>query len=139
MTSLSEIAIDNAEAAGRLVLIQEARARSARYDPATGRIILDLENGCTYAFPPSLVQDLQIATPSDLAQVTVDGAGFNLHFPTLDVDLLVPALVSGIFGTKAWMTSALARIAGTSRSPAKSQAARANGAKGGRPRKVAAK
>ncbi len=97
-------------------LAQQPRAQSARYDPTAARIVLDLENGCTYAFPPSLMQDLQTATPSDLTQVIVDGAGFNLHFPTLDVDLLVPALVSGIFGTKAWMTSAPARIAGTTRS-----------------------
>ena len=119
MVELSEAALDRAEAAGRLATAQQPRARSARYDPTTARIVLDLENGCTYAFPPSLVQDLQTATPSELAQVIVDGAGFNLHFPTLDVDLLVPALVSGIFGTKAWMTSALARIAGTARSDVK--------------------
>jgi hypothetical protein len=48
----------------------------------------------------------------------------------------VPALVAGIFGTKRWMTGELARIAGRVRSPAKASAARANGAKGGRPRKV---
>jgi hypothetical protein len=50
----------------------------------------------------------------------------------------VPALVSGLFGTRAWMTRELARVAGQSVSPAKAAAARTNGAKGGRPRKVAA-
>jgi hypothetical protein len=63
--------------------------------------------------------------------------GFNLHWPTLDVDLYVPALVSGIFGTRDWMSKQLARVAGQAKSPAKAAAARANGAKGGRPRKAA--
>jgi hypothetical protein len=72
-----------------------------------------------------------------LAQVEVDGAGFNLHWPTLDVDLYVPALVAGIFGTRAWMTRELARRAGLATSPAKAEAARRNGARGGRPRKTA--
>ena len=67
----------------------------------------------------------------------VDEVGFNLHWPALDVDLYVPALVSGIFGTRAWMTSELARLAGKATSPAKAAAARSNGAKGGRPRKAA--
>jgi hypothetical protein len=56
--------------------------------------------------------------------------------PALDVDLYVPALVSGIFGTQAWMTRELARIAGRKTSAAKASAAHANGTKGGRPRKV---
>ena len=64
--------------------------------------------------------------------------GFNLNWPTLDVDRYVPALVSGIFGTRAWMAIEFARLAGRTRSPTKAAAARANGAKGGRPRKAAA-
>lgn len=75
--------------------------------------------------------------PEALANVQVDGLGFNLHWPALDADLYVPALISGIFGTRRWMTSELARVAGKATSPAKAAAARANGAKGGRPRKTA--
>ncbi len=71
----------------------------------------------------------------NLAAVEVDGLGFNLHWPALDVDLYVPALVAGIFGTRAWMARELARVAGRKTSAAKAVASRANGAKGGRPRK----
>jgi hypothetical protein len=73
-----------------------------------------------------------------LANIEVDGCGFNLHWPALDVDLHVLALVPGIFGIQAWMTRALARAAGQATSPAKAAAARANGAKGGHPRKAVA-
>ncbi|PZR07781.1 MAG: DUF2442 domain-containing protein, partial [Azospirillum brasilense] len=51
----------------------------------------------------------------------------------LDADLSVPGLLAGLFGTRAFM----ARQAGRATSPAKAAAARANGARGGRPRKSA--
>jgi hypothetical protein len=136
VASVTEAQLEAAEARGRKMLETEPRAVAARYDPAAGRVVIDLANGCIYAFPPQLVQDLQGATCDDLAEVAVDGAGFNLHWPTLDVDLYVPALMAGIFGTRAWLTRELARAAGQARSPAKAAAARANGAKGGRPRKI---
>ncbi|MES2421524.1 MAG: DUF2442 domain-containing protein [Pseudomonadota bacterium] len=113
------------------------RAAEARYDHATGRVTLELTNGCAYAFPAQLVEDLSGATDDQLADVEVDGLGFNLHWPALDADLYVPTLVSGMFGTRDWMTRELARHAGQATSPAKAAAARANGAKGGRPRKAA--
>jgi hypothetical protein len=136
MADNSDAALAGAERVGAAMLASEPRAVAARYDAATGRVVVDLVNGCSYVFPAALVQDLQGASAADLAGVEVDGVGFNLHFPALDVDLFVPALVSGLFGTRAWMTRELARVAGQSTSPAKAAAARANGAKGGRPRKV---
>ncbi len=119
------------------MLESEPRAASARYDHKTNRVTVDLVNGCTYAFPTHLVQDLIEADPEDLAEVEVDGAGFNLHWPTLGVDLYVPALVAGVFGTRDWMNRALARQAGRATSAAKAAAARENGRKGGRPRQSA--
>jgi hypothetical protein len=137
MVDVTDLQLESAEIRGRKILETEPRARAVRYDQATGRVVIDLMNGCTYAFPVELVQDLQGATPDALAAVEVDGLGFNLHWPELDADLYVPALISGIFGTRAWMTRALARVAGQAKSPAKAVAARTNGAKGGRPRKIA--
>jgi Protein of unknown function (DUF2442) len=137
MVNMTDTQLKEAEARGRTMLETEPRALAAHYDQATGRVVIDLVNGCTYAFPAQLVQDLCGASPDALAGVEVDGLGFNLHWPALDADLYVPALVSGIFGTRAWMTRELARAAGRATSPAKAAAARSNGAKGGRPRKTA--
>lgn len=132
-----EAQFDAAEARGQDLMTTAVRAAGARYDDATGRVTLELTNGCAYAFPARLVEDLSGATDDQLADVEVDGLGFNLHWPALDADLYVPALVSGMFGTRDWMTRELARYAGQATSPAKAAAARANGAKGGRPRKAA--
>lgn len=139
MAQENDSAFSAAEARGEAMLDAEPRALSARHDPGTGRVSVELMNGCTYVFPTRLVQDLSGATPEDLAVIEVDGMGFNLHWPRLEVDLYVPALVAGVFGTRAWMRKALAREAGRVTSSAKATAARANGAKGGRPRKGAAR
>ena len=87
------------------------RATDARYDRPTGRVAIELTNGCTYLFPARLAQKLTNATDDQLATIEVDGVGFNLHCPTLDVDLYVPALVAETFGTRAWMTHELGRDA----------------------------
>ncbi len=126
--------IDVAEERGRLARRSEPRATSVRYDRKNGRIVIDLTNGCTFAFPPHLAQGLEQATDEELAAVEILGAGFGLHWEAIDVDLSVPGLLAGLFGTPAY----LARKAGQATSPAKAAAARANGAKGGRPRRQSA-
>ena len=131
----SDSQIAAAQARGREVLDSEPRATAARYDARTDRVVVELTNGATFAFPPRLAQDLADADARQLSEVEIAGAGFGLHWPSLDADLSIPGLLAGRFGTKAWM-SELARRAGSVSSPAKAAAARANGAKGGRPRKA---
>jgi hypothetical protein len=58
-----------------------------------------------------------------------------MHWPRLDADLYVPGLLSGALGSRAWMAAQLGAEGGRASTPAKAEAARANGAKGGRPRK----
>jgi hypothetical protein len=132
----SDAQIEAAERRGADMLASEPRAAAARYDADSGRIVVDLTNGCTFAFPARRVQELEDATEAEIAAVEIAGAGFGLHWEARDADLTVRGLINGVFGTKAWM-SELARRAGRSRSPAKAAAARANGRKGGRPRKQA--
>lgn len=131
----SDAQIAVAEARGRDMLENEPRVLAARYDAKSGRMVVDLSNGATYAFPTTLAQGLEFASAEELAEVEILGAGFGLHWESLDVDLSIQGLLAGRFGNRAWM-SELARRAGSVKSPAKATAARANGAKGGRPRKT---
>ena len=60
-------------------------------------------------------------------------AGLGLHWPVLDADIYVPALLAGVFGSRSWMASVLGAKGGKASTPEKAAAARANGRKGGRP------
>jgi hypothetical protein len=133
MVELTDAQIGAALQRGKSAALNEPRAASARYDPKLGRIIVELTNGCTFSFPPCLAQGLETATENQLAQVEILGRGYGLHWEALDTDLSVPGLLAGLFGARSHM----ARLAGRAKSPAKAAAARANGAKGGRPRKSA--
>jgi hypothetical protein len=132
MAELSQAQIDAAEARGREIDIMPLATR-ARFDRRSGRIVIHLTNGSQFAFPAALAQGLAKAAPDDLAEIEISGGGYGLHWPRLDVDLTVPGLLAGIFGTARWM----AAQAGRATSPAKAAAARRNGTKGGRPRKAA--
>jgi len=96
------------------------------------RFIVELTNGCQFVFPPGLVQGLEGAPSESLAGVTVTPSGEGLHWGDLDVDLSVPNLALGIFGSRAWMRE-LGRRGGAICSAAKADASRRNGRKGGRP------
>ena len=134
MADLTDAQIEAADARGRVARLREPRAAAARYDHSRGQVIVELTNGCTFSFPAHLAQGLEAATPAQLAEIEILGAGYGLHWEVLDVDLSIPGLFAGLFGTK----SHIARHAGRATSPAKAAAARANGAKGGRPRMGAA-
>lgn len=131
MADVSDAEIDAALARGGAAQAQEPRTAAARYNRVAERIVVELTNGCLFAFPPRLVEGLGAATADQLAAVEILGAGSGLHWEALDVDLSVPGLMAGLFGTRTFM----ARVARRARSPAEAAAARANGAKGGRPRR----
>ena len=133
MAELTDPQIEVALDKGKALFEHEPRAVHARLDRPSWRIVVDLSNGCGFSFPPHLAQGLETATEEQLANIEVLGAGYGLHWDDLDVDLSVPHLMAGLFGTRSFM----ARQAGQSSSPAKAAAARSNGTKGGRPRKVA--
>ncbi len=114
------------------------RARSATYDCETGRIAVELTNGCLMAFPSDLAEGLRGAEPHQLAEVQVVLDGDGLRWEGLDADLLVRELGRGVFGSKGWMSEVareLGRRGGRVRSEAKTAAARRNGQLGGRPGK----
>ena len=110
MDDLTDTEIDAALHRGRIALLLEPRALSARYDNGLDQIVVELTNGCTFTFPPRLVQGLEIATGAQLSQVELLGEGYALHWEKLDTDLTVPGLLAGVFGTKAHMARLAERM-----------------------------
>jgi hypothetical protein len=111
-------------------------AVAARYDPERDRVIVVLSTGDEVAFPPRRAQGLERAKPSDLDVIEISPSGFGLHFPKLDADLWLSALLDGVFGSRRWIAARLGARGGKAKSKAKARAARANGKLGGRPRKT---
>ena len=110
-------------------------ATSARFDREHGRVVVCMSSGLELSFKPQDVQGLGDAKPEDLAVIEISPSGLGLHFPSLDADIYIPGLLEGLLGSKKWMAQRLGQLGGKSTSQAKANAARANGAKGGRPRK----
>lgn len=118
-------------------LRQAGHAVAARYDRRRSRVVVRLNTGVEITFPAALAEELVNASPDELAEIEISPAGLGLHWPELDADLYVPALLQGVFGSKRWMAQQLGSAGGRSRSAAKAAAAQENGRKGGRPRKTA--
>ena len=111
------------------------QATGAVYNPDTGLVCIRLSNGIVIGLPAAQTQGLEAASTKELSAIRISPSGYGIHFPKLDVDLYLPALMEGIFGTKAWMAER-GRKGGQAATKAKKAAARANGKLGGRPRKT---
>ena len=103
MTELTDEEIEAARERGRIEMATKPRAKSARYDRAQDRIVVDLVNGSTFSFPPHLLQGFDRASQDEIAEVEVLGVGFGLHWETLDADFTVEGLLAGRFGTRRYM------------------------------------
>ena len=84
---------------------EAGHVQSARYNPRRGRVIVQLSTGVEVTFPVKLAEGLASASPEDLAEIEISPTGLGLHWPRLDADLYVPALLQGVFGSRSWMAS----------------------------------
>jgi hypothetical protein len=103
MSNPTKAQIQAAIARGNEVARTAPHASVVRFDVATRRIVVTLANGTELLVPVHLLEGLAEATDDQIAEVELLGDGFGLHWESLDVDLTVPGLVMGIFGTAAWM------------------------------------
>ncbi|MDS3860544.1 DUF2442 domain-containing protein [Thermosynechococcaceae cyanobacterium BACA0444] len=94
--------IDHARKMDEVLEKREPRAKRAWFNPVDKTIEIELKTGVRASFPVHLLQGLQGATSEQLAEVEISPSGYGLYWESLDADLVVPTLMSQIFGSRAW-------------------------------------
>ena len=99
-----------------------------------GRITLLFNNRATFSFLPESVEAIATLSKETVATVKLTPSGKGLRWEQPDIDVSIQGLLLGVFGSNVWMKE-IASKGGRAKSPQKAVAAKANGKKGGRPRK----
>ena len=113
-----------------------ARATSAHYDRKRDRIVIGMSSGIEVSFRPRDAQGLASAHRDQLDSIEISPSGFGLHFPKVDADIYVPAMLEGFLGSKGWIAAQHGKLGGSASTVKKAAAARRNGKLGGRPKKM---
>ena len=134
--------VDLANKSGAEKMARLPKAKSAKIDTESRRLILDMESGVTVLVPVDMIQGLQTEDLKALKDFELVLNGTQIHWETLDTQFYVESFLNGVFGTKRWMAGLkehlveIGRKGGLAKTPAKRAASAENGKKGGRPRKI---
>jgi len=58
-------------------------------------VVIRLESKLEIAFSPRDAEGLENAHPDQLEPIEISPSGFGIHFPKLDSDIYLPALLGG--------------------------------------------
>ena len=84
-----------------------------------------------------MVEEFRDVPPADMAKLRISPAGYGIKLDDHDIGISVHGLIAAL-ATPGDAAASLGKLGGAARSEAKRVSARANGAKGGRPRKLGA-
>jgi hypothetical protein len=107
---------------------------AARYSRAYDALQLTLRNGIVVGLPRRHIRELAKAQPADLAKIEIQPGGDGITFRSIDVDISVPGLLADELGSI--FAREMGRRSKGRTTATKAAASRANGRKGGRPRKA---
>lgn len=99
MADMTDDMIDAALERSRVAQTHECRAAKATYDRHSRQVVIELTNGCVFAFPSALVKALRTADDDQIGAVEILGQGYGLHWEALDLDLSLTGLMAGHFGS----------------------------------------
>jgi hypothetical protein len=90
---ITESEFDAANQRGEEVLARFPAAVTVRYDGDAAVLVVALSNGQQLRSAPQSIPGLEKARPEDLAAAQISPFGQGIHFPTIDADIYVPALL----------------------------------------------
>src|SRR5438093_13642154 len=96
---------ERARARGRARQEDSSALVDARYDAGADSVELRFRGGGSMSIPRAIVAGLERASASKLEPVVVSPACDALSWPSLDVDVYVPGLVSLSFGPRLFALS----------------------------------
>ncbi len=82
--------------------------------------MVELSSKVAVSFRLGDAQGLERAKAADLAEIELSPSGFGIHFPRLDADFYVPALLEGFLGSRKWMAARMGLAGGTPQTKADS-------------------
>ena len=109
------------------------RLTAVRRLPRRDSIELMFASGGTMTIPRRAIEEFRELPMDTLREFVVSATGDAVVHRSLDAEIAVLSLVTAVLGTRR-LSGAFARRGGQQTSKTKAAAARANGAKGGRPR-----
>ena len=127
--------LQNAVQAGRQRRHTQRRAASVRYDPARDAIEIELTDGAGVRLPRTMIGEFRDVSPADMEALRVSPVGYGIRLDAHDITISVHSLVAAL-ATPEDMAASLGKLGGSAKTEKKRDSARANGAKGGRPRKT---
>jgi hypothetical protein len=102
---ISEQSFVTANRRGKKVQAAFPRAVAVRYDRRIARLVISFSSGVDVSFLLKLVQGLEAAKPAELTDAQISPSGLGVHFPKLDADLYIPALLQGFLGSRRFLGS----------------------------------
>lgn len=135
LTSEKELA--KAVAAARAREKKATKIRSGRYDSKHDLVIAELSTGATLAVPRRAIPGFARVRSRSMTDLCVTPGAEGLWSDAVDDGVLLEQLIILAAGER-MVGSIGARVNASKKSLARAAASRANGAKGGRPRKSAA-
>jgi hypothetical protein len=109
---------------------------TVRYDHSIERIVVTFASGVHIGFPPGVVVGLETAGPDDFEGAEISPSGLGVHFPKIDADIYLPALLEDLLRAKGWFAPPMEESGKQALKDAKTIAAQTNGQLGGRPPKT---
>ncbi|MDQ2185628.1 DUF2442 domain-containing protein [Alcaligenaceae bacterium A4P071] len=134
--AITEREYDAATARGETTQLAFPSVIDVRYNKRTARLVFTMTTDVHIAVRLADIRGLENVDSADLVDPQISPSGLGVHFPKADVDIYIPSLLEACLGLQRWLAAQRGKAGGSARTPAKADAARANGKRGGRPRIV---